>query len=342
MNIIDMIRRADRSEDMRAPPDPLAMLEGELRSALSIYLRTAARLLEGSGTRLLGPSPEFFSLEKNFFSALFLYSYHRAGLPGNRRVMYAAVNQCLRGMVTGCDNLLDGEYKMTLETDLPVEGTRFRSVLDIMVSDRVLFELLFTACQDKALPPGKVLEASAVSLKALTRSGAQEASEEAGVRGILPPDEVLRSVHHSKTGLLFQCPWALPRIIEDVEEASMNSLIEALYRIGMGCQIMDDMVDMANDLLRRRHNFVVSVVYHDSGEREALQPWLGSNPPVEEKGDLLSEFPLAQSLAVKEAHRFLEAGLTALFEQRHRFLVDPAITFLAGRIGAERFMSSVP
>jgi hypothetical protein len=41
-------------------------------------------------------------------------------------MVYVAVNQCLRGMVTGCDNLLDDAIKPTLNTDLPEDLRRAR------------------------------------------------------------------------------------------------------------------------------------------------------------------------------------------------------------------------
>jgi hypothetical protein len=121
---------------------PFELLEDELSEALSLYWSTAEEILQKSGVKLLPPAADYFRLGENFFSALFLYSYHRAGIPRRRRILYAAVNQCLRGMVTGCDNILDDEYKKTLVTDLPQQAWQFRSVLDIMVSDRVLFKIL--------------------------------------------------------------------------------------------------------------------------------------------------------------------------------------------------------
>jgi hypothetical protein len=95
-------------------------------------------------------------------------------------------------MVTGCDNILDDEYKKTLDTDLPEQGWRFRSVLDIMVSDRVLFEILLKFWQKRELTYDQVLSAISESLRALTKSGAQEASEENGIGKILVPSAVLR------------------------------------------------------------------------------------------------------------------------------------------------------
>jgi hypothetical protein len=141
------------------------------------------------------------ALKKQLLFRSFFYSYHRAAIPQPRRVLYSAVNQCLRGMVTGCDNLLDDEYKKMLETELPEQGYRFRSILDIMASDRILFQILLESGPEHRLTREQVLSASADSLQSLGRNGAQEASEENGIHLILKPDEILKSVHHHTTAI---------------------------------------------------------------------------------------------------------------------------------------------
>ena len=320
---------------------PLAMLRNELASGLCLFWAKAAATLKGSGISLLDPADDFFSLEKNFFTALFLYSYHRAGIAKPRRIVYTAINQCLRGMVTGCDNILDDEYKKTLETDLPAHGTRFRSVLDIMVSDRVLFEILLDGFQDNEYSIQDVLAACIASLHALTQSGAQEASEEGGIHKILHPEQILQSIHHYKTGLLFQCPWAVPLIVENSKEENVSFLLKALYQIGMGCQIMDDMVDLPLDVGKKRHNYVASLIYHDSNHNEwnRLKSLMGSNPKSKRDENLLLELPHAKYVAVKSATTFLVEGLSTLFGSTQQYLVAPSIAFLSKRIGAERMMS---
>ncbi len=322
---------------------PLPTLKEELSSGLRLFWAKAAAILKGSGINLLSPADDFFSLEKNFFTALFLYSYHRAGIAKPRRIVYTAINQCLRGMVTGCDNILDDEYKKTLETDLAAHGTRFRSVLDIMVSDRVLFEILLDGFQDNEYNIQDVLAASIASLHALTRSGAQEASEEGGIHKILQPEQILQSIHHYKTGLLFQCPWAVPLIVENSREEKVSFLLKALYQIGMGCQIMDDMVDLPLDVRKKRHNYVASIIYHDSHHNEwnRLQSLMASNPRSKRDENLLLKLPQAKSVAVKSARTFLVEGLSTLFDSTQQYLVGPAIAFLSKRIGAEHMMSDI-
>ena len=296
--------------------DSFPTLEDELFTALSLYWSKAANILKGSGINLLDPSDDFFSLEKNFFSALFLYSYHRAKIPKQRRIFYSAINQCIRGLVTGCDNILDDEYKKTLETDLPENGIRFRSVLDILVSDRVLFEILIKGYQDNEYNIQKVLKASIASLHALTPSGAQEASEEGGIHKILQ---------------------------ESFEKETVTLLLDALYQIGMGCQIMDDMVDLSMDMRKRHHNYAVSLIYYgsDSDDWKRLKSSIELNPGPDENKNLLLEFPYARKVAVKSARTFLLKGLKTLFDNNNQFLVEPAISFLSRRIGTDLMMSDI-
>jgi hypothetical protein len=344
MDLSEAIRHVLKGSQTGFPPDPFQTIETELAAGLERYWKIAGKILEGSGVQLLPPPIDYFALSRNFFSLLFLYSYHRAGLPPDRRILYVAINQCLRGMVTGCDNLLDDEYKKTLSTDLPEKGWRMRSVLDIMVSDRVLYALLLAACRKNELTLDQVTSAGAVSLRALTRSGAQEATEEGGIDSRLSPEAVLSRVHHYKTALLFQCVWAIPGEIETLSPALITSLKQALYEIGMGCQILDDMADLASDIRNQRHNYVVSLIYHAATEAERNGPEtaLFKTQGCEKESDLLMAFPAARLAAANTATGFLEKGLRTLFAPEHQALIQPAIHFITRQIGVDRFLANAP
>jgi hypothetical protein len=313
----------------------LQALMAELKSGIFLYWEAAGQILRQCGVDLKAPAEATFSLKKNFFSLLFLYSYQRAGVPRHRRILYAATLQCLRGMVTGCDNLLDDEYKQTLDTDIPATGYRFRSVMDIMVSDRVLFQVLMDASIRHEIASDRVLAAVTASMTTMTRSGLEEAAEEAGITSILEPEEILQTIHHYKTGILFQCPWDIPLTLETVAENKRSPLLEGLHRIGIGCQIMDDMVDMAGDIQARRHNYLVSLIYH--GPHPAEKDRLGKmmNPKCSADGGAMcvSDFPEAIRQASETSHRLLTEGLGALFSSEHQALISPAIRFLEESIG---------
>lgn len=326
--------RRDTIDRLRQTP-VLQKLLKELGSGLARYFETAAEILEPCGVCLKPPGEAAFGLRRNFFSLLFLYSYRRMGIAGGRRILYAATLQCLRGMVTGCDNLLDDEYKSTLETDIPATGYRFRSVVDIMVSDRVLFWILSDAARRQEIDADRVLAASTASMQTITRSGVQEASEEAGVDTILTPAAILQTVHHYKTGILFQCAWDIPRTIETVAERDLKLLLEALYRIGIGCQIMDDMVDLGEDIRARKHNYLVSLIRHglDPAEKAQLAGAISSRGSAAPEAISLRHFPHAWRKAWETSRRWLTSGLNELFLPQDRMLVVPAIRFLEQRIG---------
>ncbi len=319
--------------------DFLELLNRELHDGLHLYWQTAGRILAHSNVNLADAQPEYFSTPRNFFSALFLYSYYRQGIAPGHRVFYTAVNQCLRGMVTGCDNLLDDEYKMTLDTDLPAGGSKFRSILDIMVSDRVLFEILLGFCSANGFGLQTVTRAVIASLHALLRSGAQEASEETGVTRRLKPQQVLKDIHHLKTGLLFKSPWAVPAIIEGNADLADGAVTDALYQIGMGCQIMDDMVDLLSDMREHHHNYVASLIAHgpDTDALRNLQACKDASPAA-----LYAAHPELFNAAHQIALDYLERGLTALYLPQHQFLLQPALAFISERIGVDRIAPAAP
>lgn len=327
--------RGDPSHPMLRVPTVGLLLE-ELRSGLSRYWALAQKILEPCGVRVYPPVESAFSLSTNFFSLLFLYSYHRMGVPPRRRMLYAATLQCLRGMVTGCDNLLDDEYKPTLETDIPATGRRFRSVVDIMVSDRVLFHLLTDAARRGEIDDDRVLAASRASMRTMTRSGVQEAAEEAGIDAILTPEAILESIHHFKTGLLFQCPWDIPRVIETITESELAPLIEGLYQIGLGCQILDDMVDFGPDIREKHHNYLVSLIHHgvDAQEKTTLEKTMSIEGQHRLDTPSIRHYPRALHEAWETARQLLGRGLGTLFAPEDQTLVEPAIGLLVKRIGA--------
>jgi hypothetical protein len=330
-------------------------LQDELQAGLKLYWDTATQILDNSSIKVLDATDDYYSMEKNFFSSIFLYSYFRAEIPESRRIFYAAVNQCLRGMVTGCDNILDDEYKMTLSTDLPLDASKFRSIVDIMVSDRVLFSILQQQFLLDELTSDQVLAANNESLRTLTKSGAQEASEEHGAGEFLKPDYILLNIHSLKTGILFQSPWALPDLLENrgstrASDAGDETLLQsrevlkkALFDIGMGCQIFDDMVDLSLDIKTNHHNYVASLIQYGENKDETLlfEKTVKDRDKIEISEDLLFQFPSARKAAALKGLYLLKTGAKDLFAPEHQFMVDASISIISKRIGADRFLFDI-
>jgi hypothetical protein len=186
-------------------------------------------------------------------------------------------------------------------------------------------------------------DASAASLRALTRSGAQEASEEGGVGEIPTPERVLRDIHHYKTGLLFQCPWAVPGVIETGPGPSADKHQDHLYQIGMGCQLLDDIVDLEADVRERRYNYAWSTIFHGAEDnlRNELQAAYQQQATGGRLANLHGTFPRILAAVAAEGQHRLEEGLQGLLRADHRHLAVPLRSFLIRRIGADHFLQGI-
>ena len=206
----------------------------------------------------------FFTPRRNIFSTLFQSTYRALGVSMPRRLLYGEINHLFRIWVTGADNLLDGEDKCVLPLRMPRESRVMREVVAIMAADRVLSRVLAQAVADGALTEAQAAEFSDATLRRLLPSAAQEAGEEGGVVERPDPAYVLETIHLLKTGLLFNIPFTGFDLIEtDVDAEKASRLKAALRAFGGGCQILDDVRDLARDFVERRHNYVLSTLARD-------------------------------------------------------------------------------
>jgi len=213
----------------------------------------------------LGEIPgEFFALRKNIFSTLFYSTYLVLGVSQPRRMLYGKLNHLFRIWVTSADNLLDGEDKCVLPLVMPGSSRVMREVIAIMAADRVLLRLTTEAVASGTLTSKQAEALVDESLRCLLPSAAQEASEEGGILDRPEPGYVLETIHRFKTGLLFNIPFLGVDLIEsDVDCERVIRLKDALLMFGIGCQILDDVRDLARDFVERRHNYVLSVLAQD-------------------------------------------------------------------------------
>ena len=206
--------------------------------------------------------PEWTGWRKNLFSTLFQSAYHLMDVPAPRRMLYGKLIHLFRSWVTSADNLLDDEDKVVVPLSMPGNARVMRQVVAIMAADRVLAEILNDACAQGIVSP---LQRDALSRESLCRllpSAAQEASEEGGIAARPPPEEVLHTIHRLKTGLLFNVAFVGPDLVEPLAVSRSARLREGLMDFGLGCQILDDVRDVARDLLENRHNVVLSALAH--------------------------------------------------------------------------------
>mgnify|MGYP001218928341 CR=1 FL=1 len=262
----------------------------------------------------LGTIPDsFYTARKNLFSTLFYSTYLALNIPRPRRLLYGKLNHLFRIWVTAADNLLDSEDKCVLPLDLPGHSRVMREVVAVMAADRVLSRLLDEAVEAGTITRQQASEISDASLRNLLPSAAQEASEEGGIAARPRPEYILETVHLLKTGLLFNIPFTGVDLVErDIDPDRLGRIKRALLLFGNGCQVLDDIRDLARDFVEGRHNYVLSVLAHS--RPDVLDDW--SRRAIA-AGDRLYFEVLAESLsAARLGYQRLTAACAALQEER--------------------------
>ncbi|MDX2496081.1 MAG: class 1 isoprenoid biosynthesis enzyme [Desulfuromusa sp.] len=261
----------NQASDILMACEPWARAFAIQRKTVQEFHQTCTAIL-GESCPLDPLQSEQLTLQRNLFSTLFIMATEAAGVALESLPFYAMINQCLRVQVTGCDNLLDDEYKNVIPFSLPGSGTRFRSVLTIMAGDSVLANLIMAEVASGRMDHSNAQKLQTAALAVLIPSGIEEHEEESCLKETIPSVEtILQQVHPRKTGLLFEAPIRLVEKMGVADPSRSPFISEALANFGLGCQILDDLKDVADDLYQNKYNIVISQAYHGNNEEEKQQ-----------------------------------------------------------------------
>ena len=236
----------------------------ELHTRLAPYLATPAGTPAAYAVHPGALPEDNLGWRKNIFSTLFQSVYHLMDIPAPRRLLYGKLIHLFRIWVTSADNLLDDADKVVVPMVMPGSARVMRQVVAVMAADRILADILNEAVAASVLAPAQRDDLARESLRRLLPSAAQEATEEGGITTRPPPDEVLHVIHRLKTGLLFNVAFVGPEIVEPAGSVRAARLRAALMDFGLGCQVLDDIRDLARDLIEQRHNYVLSMLAHEN------------------------------------------------------------------------------
>jgi hypothetical protein len=251
----------------------------------------------------------FYSVRKNIFSTLFHACYLLLGISPERRLLYGKLNHLFRIWVTSADNLLDKEDKVVVPLQMAGQSTIMRQVISIMAADRVMKHLLDDAVRCKTIDYHQARLLSENTLQVLLPSAAQEATEEGGITERPDPDYVLSTIHVLKTGILFNIPFLGPDLIEErLDQSRLAELKQALLNFGLGCQLLDDLRDLAKDIMEKRHNYVLSLLAME--KNPILTDW--EHRTLHPDDRLYNEVPQAALPTLKLALRHLRGSLLTL------------------------------
>jgi hypothetical protein len=225
----------------------------EHRRVEETHLRLLGGLLE---SRFIAPHPQRSGplryTRKNFFSILFLAVYRAMGIHEERRLLYGVINHAIRGIVTAADNLLDDEYKEMLPLRFAAGASRFKSIMHLLLFDRILYQVVDDAVEKRIISPEDRPRILQTILDALVPIGEEEATEEGGVDRLLTPADIIEQIHRHKGGNLLRLAFVAPLLVESGRRERVELADRGVYRIGLALQVIDDLTDFHEDLRDRR------------------------------------------------------------------------------------------
>jgi len=147
--------------------------------------------------------------------------------------------------------------------------------------------------------------------------------------------------------LLFQAPWALPDRFEDkLDTGNCEKIKKALFAIGLGCQILDDLVDLIIDLKMKRHNYVVSLFYES--DKTACLKFVNAirdnGEAIDEKKEIATlqqAYPDVFRFAAHQAEHHITSGCRTLFSGGQESMIPFCVSFLIQRIGAQSYFENL-
>ncbi len=289
----------------------------EQQSVLRDFWMKAEGIVAGSGIALKPVPERWTTFRHNYFSVLFIAIFHVLDIPLPRLTLYARLNHCLRAWVTACDNLLDNELKEMILTDLPEQAGVFKSVHTLLVTDRIFFSFLMDYANKGIITHDEMEKLLNISLSSISASGVEEAEEEGGVEYFMSPEEIIQKVHFAKTGKLFTSPLAAPLALGDIADMQKaEDIRNGLCHFGLACQILDDLSDIGDDIVNRKHNYLASLIMHGDGSQEKviLSEMLRqkNKSELKENTRLYKKFPMATDLAQKESMTHFRISLEHL------------------------------
>lgn len=253
----------------------------------------------------------FYSIRKNLFSTLFQSVYHLLHIPPHRRLLYGTLNHLFRIWVTSADNLLDHEDKVVVPMKMAGSSRVMRQVIAIMLADRILNNITDEAVRNKILSEADGSVLTHKSLQVLLPSAAEEASEENGIVHRPDAEYVLNTIHRLKTGLLFHLPFlGIDTIEKNLNPDTVLLCKQGLMSFGLGCQILDDIRDIAKDHLESRHNYILSALFEDN--LLAAAKLREMEPSMDVASNVFELFPEVVHPAADKALELLTGGLLSL------------------------------
>lgn len=195
--------------------------------------------------------------EKNFFSILFLSIFKAVGIPEERIMNYGVILHALRTIITCTDNILDDEKKGSIFLNAGLDNAVLNNTMLTLLAQKVMGQ----AIREVSHIPETAARIEAVILDSICSIGKGENITK--IDDVMPvPEEITNNVHMKIGGELLRLALIAPLENERELISELQYMESGVLNIGISLQMLDDVTDVAEDLLDIKSNYLASWIMY--------------------------------------------------------------------------------
>ena len=202
--------------------------------------------------------PEKEYLQRNFFSILMLLILETNKIENLRS--HGLIIHSIRNIITTTDNIIDIDNKGNLDI-IKLKNPTLKNVMSLLIAEEILNNELQLLERDQ-LNNFKISEVKTSLLKSIYEIAKGEEIRTIVDNNYMTYDEVISNVHMKIGGELLAISMLIPFLISGNND--ILNFKDALFKIGMSLQLLDDIVDLEEDIESNTQNAFLSYLLDNS------------------------------------------------------------------------------
>ena len=202
--------------------------------------------------------PEKEYLQRNFFSILMLLILETNKIENLRS--HGLIIHSIRNIITTTDNIIDIDNKGNLDI-IKLKNPTLKNVMSLLIAEEILNNELQLLERDQ-LNNFKISEVKTSLLKSIYEIAKGEEIRTIVDNNYMTYDEVISNIHMKIGGELLAISMLIPFLISGNND--LLNFKDALFKIGMSLQLLDDIVDLEEDIESNTQNAFLSYLLDNS------------------------------------------------------------------------------
>ena len=197
-------------------------------------------------------------LQRNFFSILMLLILETNKIENLRS--HGLIIHSIRNIITTTDNIIDIDNKGNLDI-IKLKNPTLKNVMSLLIAEEILNNELQLLERDQ-LNNFKISEVKTSLLKSIYEIAKGEEIRTIVDNNYMTYDEVISNIHMKIGGELLAISMLIPFLISGNND--LLNFKDALFKIGMSLQLLDDIVDLEEDIESNTQNAFLSYLLDNS------------------------------------------------------------------------------